>query len=169
MQRLIIMRHAKAEAASVSGGDRDRPLSAVGRADAALMGRALAERDLRPDLALVSGARRTRETWSQAQVALGEVETRLDDGLYNASADLLRSRIEAIEDQAGCLLILGHNPGVHDLALDYMQEAAASPAMLDRLAGGFPPGSAVIFAVDAAGRPTPEGFLTPRMLGGGES
>lgn len=168
MHRLIIMRHARAETDPAPGGDRDRPLSAAGRSDAALMGRALAERGLRPDLALVSGARRTQETWILAQEAFGDAETRIDHSLYNASAAVLRSRIEAAEDEAGCLLILGHNPGVHDLAIEYLGEGAASPALLERLAGGFPPGAAAVFSADAAGRLTPEGFLTPQMMGGGE-
>lgn len=171
MHRLIIMRHARAESASAPGGDRDRPLSDAGRAEAALMGRALAERGLRPDLVLVSGARRTRETWEQMRPLLAadgsdDAETRAEPGLYNASAAVLRGRIEAVENDAGCLLILAHNPGVHELAVEYLTEAAASPAMLDRMAGGFPPGSAAIFAADAAGRLTPESFLTPRMLEG---
>ena len=59
MHRLILMRHAEAETAAPSGGDEARPLSATGRAEAEGMARALAERGLRPDLALVSGAVRT--------------------------------------------------------------------------------------------------------------
>lgn len=167
MHRLIIMRHARADTDPAPGGDRERPLSAAGRAEAALMGRALAERGLRPDLALVSGARRTQETWSLAQEAFGDADVRTDDGLYNASAAVLRRRIEAAEDEAGCLLVLAHNPGVHDLALEYLSEGAASPAVLERMSGGFPPGAAAVFAVDAAGRATLEGFLTPQMMGGG--
>jgi phosphohistidine phosphatase len=53
MQRLILMRHADAERASGSGRDQDRTLSPRGRADALAMGRALATRGARPDLALV--------------------------------------------------------------------------------------------------------------------
>ena len=74
--------------------------------------------------------------------------------------------VEASEEEAGCLLVLAHNPGVHALAGDYLSESAASPAILDRLAGGFPTGAAALFTVDAAGRCTYEGFLTPRTLGG---
>lgn len=166
MHRLILMRHAQAEASGGDGGDRTRPLSAQGRSDAALMGRALAERGLRPDLALVSSAQRTRQTWDAAHEAFGDVEVRIEPALYNAESDTLRRHVEAVEDQAGCLLILAHNPGIHLLAHDYLVEGAASPAMIERLAG-FPTGAAAIFSVDAAGRSTCEGFLTPRDLGGG--
>ena len=166
MHRLILMRHAQAETSAPSGGgDEARPLSAAGRAEAMLMGRALAERGLKPDLALVSTAARTRQTWEQMHDALGDVEVRDEAGLYNASADVIRRFVEASEDEAGCLLILAHNPGVHVLAAEYLIVSAASPAVTDRLAGGFPTGAAALFAVDVAGRCAYEGFLTPRSLG----
>lgn len=164
MQRLILMRHAEAERASGSGRDRDRDLSARGRSDAALMGRALAARGVRPDLALVSPASRTRQTWNLVHDALGDVQVREDEPLYNGSADTLRRHIEAVEDEAGCLLVVAHNPGVHLLAVEYLIESAASPSVLDRMSGGFPPGAAALFMVDVAGRCTFEGFLQPRHI-----
>jgi len=167
MHRLILMRHAQAEASSPSGGDETRPLSGIGRNEALLMGRALAERGLKPDLALVSSAVRTRQTWDQMHDALGDVEVRDEPRLYNAPAEVLRRFVEDSEDEAGCLLVLAHNPGVHVLATEYLTESAASPAVLERLTGGFPTGAAALFTVDVAGRCAYEGFLTPRALGGG--
>ena len=166
MQRLILMRHAEAERAAGSGRDRDRGLSARGRGDAAAMGRALAARGLRPDLALVSPAARTRQTWELLHDAFGDVQIRDDDALYNGGADALRRLIEAVEDEAGCLMLVAHNPGVHLLAVEYLVEGAASPSILDRMSGGFPPGAAAIFGVDVAGRLTLEGYLQPRDLVG---
>ena len=166
MHRLILMRHAAAETSAPSGGgDEARPLSAAGRAEALLMGRALAERGLKPDLALVSGAVRTRQTWEQMHDAFGDVEVRDEAALYNAPSDVIRRFVENSEDEAGCLLILAHNPGVHVLAAEYLIESAASPAVVDKLSGGFPTGAAALFTVDVAGRCTYEGFLTPRALG----
>lgn len=165
MHRLILMRHAQAEITTPGGGgDVARSLSPAGQSEAAVMGRALAERGLKPDLALVSSATRTRETWEVMQDAFGDVEVRTETALYNAPTDLLRRFVEASEDQAGCLMILAHNPGVHLLALEYLTESAASPALLDRLSGGFPTAAAALFTVDAAGRCTYEGFLTPRTV-----
>ena len=65
----------------------------------------------------------------------GDVEVRYEPGLYNASAERLRRSVEAAGDEAGCLLILAHNPGVHLLAVKYLEEAAASPPVLERLTG----------------------------------
>ena len=142
MHRLILMRHAKTEPAAASGLDRDRALTTVGRNDAALMGRVLAEKGLRPDRALVSTATRTRQTWDLVQEALGDVDVRTDAALYNAPADVLRRFVEQAEDEVGCLLVLAHNPGIHQLAYEYLIESAASPSILDRLAGGFPTAAA---------------------------
>lgn len=165
MQRLILMRHAEAERSAGSGGDRDRALSARGRHDAAAMGRTLAARGMRPDLALVSPATRTRQTWDLLHDAFGDVQLREDEPLYNGGAGTLRRFVEAAEDEAGCLMVVAHNPGIHLLAIEYLSEGAASPAVLERMSGGFPPGAAAIFTVDVAGRPTFEGFLQPRDLG----
>jgi len=167
MQRLILMRHAEAERAAGSGRDHDRVLSARGRLDAAAMGRALAARGLRPDLALVSPAARTRQTWELLHDAFGDVEVRADEPLYNGGSDILRRLVESAEDAAGCLMVVAHNPGIHLLAVEYLVESAASPSVLERMSGGFPPGAAAIFTVDVAGRCAFEGFLQPRDVAGG--
>lgn len=166
MQRLILMRHAEAERAAGSGRDRDRALSARGRTDAAAMGRALAARGVRPDLALVSPATRTRQTWDLLHDAFGDVQICDDEALFNGGADTLRRLVEAAEEDAGCLMVVAHNPGIHVLAVEYLIESAASPSVLERMTGGFPPGAAAVFSVDAAGRPVLEGWLQPRDLGG---
>jgi phosphohistidine phosphatase len=166
MQRLILMRHAEAERAAGSGRDRDRLLSVRGRKDAAAMGRALAGRGMRPDLALVSPAARTHQTWEILHDAFGDVEVRENEPLYNGGSETLRRFVEAAEDEAGCLMVVAHNPGIHLLAVEYLVESAASPALLDRMSGGFPPGAAAIFTVDVAGRCSFEGFIQPRDLGG---
>jgi phosphohistidine phosphatase len=167
MHRLILMRHAKTERAAASGLDRDRALTPRGQADAALMGGVLKDKGLRPDLALVSPSVRTRQSWDAVQEALGDVEVRIEPRLYDASPETIRRLIQDAEDQAGCLLVMAHNPGVHTLAIDYLTESAASPAILDRLAGGFPTGAAAVFEVDVAGRCAYDGFLTPKAFGGG--
>ena len=67
MDRLILMRHGKAERHAAQGGDFERALAERGRQDVALIASALAAEDLSPDLVLVSAARRTRETWDAAR------------------------------------------------------------------------------------------------------
>ena len=161
MHRLILMRHAKAERGSPSGRDRDRPLSPRGEADALRVGRILADRGLKPDRALVSSAERTLQTWELVHESLGDVEIRQVDALYEAEPGTLRTHVEDEADLAGCLILVGHNPGIHQLAMDLLMEGAAAPSVLDRLAAGFPTGQAVVFSVDAAGRYALEGLVRP--------
>ncbi|ADO75248.1 SixA phosphatase family protein [Stigmatella aurantiaca] len=165
MDRLILMRHAQAEPSSPAGGDAARPLSPSGCAEASLMGRVLSGRGLKPDLALVSPATRTQQTWELMKEAFGHVKVRDTANLYNASAKTLRHLIESHEDEAGCLLVIAHNPGVHVLATEYFRDSDASPAELERLSAGFPPGAAAVFSIQGTGRCTYEGFLTPRAMG----
>ena len=162
MQRLILMRHAEAERAAASGRDRDRALSAHGQAEARAIGRSLSARGARPDVALISAAVRTRQTWELAHEALGDADVRVQEPLYNAGAEVLRQAVEDARDDAGCLIVVAHNPGVHQLAREYLVEASASPAALDRMAGGFPTAAAALVAVDASGRLVFDGFLQPR-------
>ncbi|MFC0633984.1 SixA phosphatase family protein [Brevundimonas balnearis] len=167
MRQLILMRHAKAERQAESGQDRDRPLTDRGRADARLMARELAQRGLRPDVVLVSSSTRTRETWDEMAEAFGDVDLRIEARLYNAEPETIRAFVEELEESAGVLLVLAHNPGVQLLAGDLLVESAASPAILERLEGGFPTGAAAVFQMDAAGRATYDGFFTPKAFGGG--
>jgi len=81
---------------------------------------------------------------------------------YTAPAEMLRVLISEAAENAGCLLVLAHNPGIPVLAGDYLLQAAASPALMERMGGGFPPGSAAVFAVDPQGRRAHEAYLTPR-------
>ena len=68
----------------------------------------------------MSSARRTHQTWDAVSEAMGDVEVHLSPALYNASSDVLRRAVEAAEDDAGCLLLVAHNPGVHQLAVEYL-------------------------------------------------
>ena len=158
------MRHAKAGAAAAGRGDQERLLTEDGRADAGAVGQALAARALSPDHAIVSAARRTHQTWEIMSEAFGDVVLDLKPAAYDAPADRLRSMVEDVEDDVGCLLVLAHNPGVHQLAVDYLIEGAASPGVIDRLTAGFPPGAAAVFGVDVAGRRTFEGLILPDEL-----
>jgi phosphohistidine phosphatase len=166
MKTLVLLRHAKAERSSDTGRDFDRALTERGRADAALMGRVLAERGIKPDRALVSSARRTTETWEQASASFGDAEVAFDRGLYHAEPNAIRRAVEAIEEEAGVLIVVGHNPGIHQYAVELMVESAAAPSMLDRMTR-FPTAAAAVFGVDPAGRAAFEALHLPETYGGG--
>src|SRR5947199_10702028 len=115
--RLILLRHAKAEKAEPGGDDRQRRLNERGRDDARTIGAYLARHLLIPDLVLASAARRTRETSERLMRELASAPTTTyDERLYNAGADKILSAIRETNPAVGTVLVVGHNPGLHDLA-----------------------------------------------------
>lgn len=117
MRRLLLLRHAKTERPEPGARDRDRKLTARGRADAPIIGAYLARHDLAPELVLVSPATRAEQTWALAAPALPHKPRVVkDERIYNANVETLLVIIRGAAD-AGSLLVIGHNPGLHDLAL----------------------------------------------------
>jgi phosphohistidine phosphatase len=117
MRRLLLLRHAKTERAEPGERDRDRKLMARGRADAPVIGAYMARHRLAPDFVLVSPVTRAEETWALVAAALGKPPRLARDArIYNASPQTLIEVIGETRD-ARALLVVGHNPGLHDLAV----------------------------------------------------
>ena len=148
MKRLILMRHAQAESRA-SGGDRARRLTAAGAGAAAETARQLAENGYAPDLVLVSTAQRTRETWAVAEASFPGAEARFDADLYNADSETLLDLAEAAN--AASVMVVGHNPGIHDAAVRLLTRDPAPAAATARLLSGFPPAAAVVVRLRADG------------------
>jgi phosphohistidine phosphatase len=155
MDRLILMRHGKAERHAAQGGDFERALAERGRNDVALIASALASEGLAPDLALVSAARRTRETWEAAAGAFPGATAQVLRNLYHAEAQEVLAAVREADAPAGTVMVVGHNPGLHDLSLRLAQGAQAEgrPAELSKLRGRFPTATAAVFDIDASGAP----------------
>jgi phosphohistidine phosphatase len=116
MRRLLLLRHAKTERPSPGERDRDRRLTERGRLDAPVIGAYLARHRLVPDLVVTSPAARTLETWELVAAALGKTPRLMkDERIYNAGTDMLAELIRETDD-ARTLLVVGHNPGMHDFA-----------------------------------------------------
>jgi phosphohistidine phosphatase len=175
MRRLLLLRHAKTESHAPSGRDRDRPLAARGRKDAAELGAWLAgQRSLLPDLALISTAVRARETWDIVQQQISDkvpqgLAAHLPD-LYGAEPTQLLAIIRSIAtEDPERLMIVGHNPGLHELALGLIGGGGAAGRAA--LAHNLPTsGLAVIdFAVEswdgvAYGGGQLTQFVSPKLL-----
>ncbi len=162
MERLILFRHGKAEAHAATGDDFDRPLSPRGMRGAAAIGEALAASGMKPDIVLASPSARTRETWDVAKAAFPPAAAEFPAGLYNADAETIW---RTAEGRDGTVVVVGHNPGLHELTLTLMIAADAPAADLSRAQRKFPPGTAAVFAIDPAGRPTFEGLHYPEREG----
>ena len=118
MRELILLRHAHAEAAPLDGNDAERPLSVRGRTEATQAAARLLARGLVPDLVLFSPAVRTRQSAEILRTALGLPLAAFREAgpLYLASATMLRAQIAAVEPNIHRLMIIGHNPGLSQVA-----------------------------------------------------
>jgi phosphohistidine phosphatase len=170
MRRLILMRHAKAAKLSPDGKDRDRALEERGRQDAHDVGAYLRHQGLVPDLALVSTAVRARQTWDWVSKDWPTVATEHHDALYGADPGELLAAVRAVSVQdPHRLLVVAHNPGLHEFALALIANAAGSAGA--ELADHLPTAGVVVidFAVESWSnvsfrRGRLADFLTPRHL-----
>jgi phosphohistidine phosphatase len=114
-KRLLVLRHGQAKNAPPGGDDADRPLSGSGRRGAASLGPVV--RRLAPDLVLCSSALRTRQT-SEALELGADVDVSIEPGLYGAEVEELLEHVRGVDDDIEVLLVVGHNPGVHQLVVE---------------------------------------------------
>jgi phosphohistidine phosphatase len=170
MRRLLLFRHAKAERSEPGMGDRARQLMERGRKDAATIGAYMASHALVPDRVMTSPAARTQETWKFAAPAFRPAPAVTPvERLYDATPHDILGVIRAAPLAARSLLILGHNPGLHAVAL--LLVASGDIETRERLREKMPTcGLAVIdFALDDWAKLHPqsgrlERFVTPKSL-----
>jgi phosphohistidine phosphatase len=146
MHRLHLLRHAKSGYPE-GVEDSERPLTRRGREAARRVGESLPAALGALDLVLCSTALRTRET---AELVLAGFAARpriqFEDWLYLAGRALLLRRLRALDESAGGVLVIGHNPGLHELALALA--APDSPRYRALAAGKFPTTARASFAID---------------------
>ena len=149
MKTLYLLRHAKSSWDDPALADFDRPLSARGRRACQRLGRYMGAELAPADLVLCSSARRTRETWEKLQDSLGWPSHALfERGVYEASVRVLLERLHAVEPDSARLLLIGHNPAIHELALSLTGYGASEAR--PRLAQKYPTGTLAEIAFDAA-------------------
>jgi phosphohistidine phosphatase len=147
MKHLTLIRHAKAVDAAEGGQDHERALRERGRLAAAELGRHFAAAP--PELILCSTAARTRETVACAVASWPALPViRYLPGLYLASAGGLSRQIGQIEPAFETVWLVGHNPGLHELALQLARRAAGAERFPE-LAQRFPTAARAVFAIDA--------------------
>jgi phosphohistidine phosphatase len=169
MRNLWLLRHAKSAWDDPALADRDRPLAPRGTRAAAAMAGYLATSDVRPQLVLCSGGLRARQTLAAVLPSLGgELEVRVEPGLYTFDAEILFQLLRRVADDVDAVLLVGHNPAFQDLALGL---AGSGPAR-DRTAEKLPTCALVTIELPDApwasliqGDGALTGLLTPRDLG----
>jgi len=170
MRRLLLFRHAKTERAEPGASDRDRALIDRGRKEAAKIGAYIASHHLVPDRVLISPAARCQQTWKHAAGAMKPAPAAMSvEKLYDATPHAILTTIKDAPAAAHTLLVCGHNPGMHELAV--MLIASGDVDARERLREKLPTSGLVIidFALDDWGRLHPqsgrlERFVSPRSL-----
>ncbi len=148
-RRLLLLRHAKSD---WPGGteDYERPLAKRGRKAALLIADYLVTKHMKPDLVLVSGARRTRETWAIVESRLTKTaEIRILKTLYDAPAERVLALLRDIDPRYREVLVLCHNPGLQEAAL--LLAGNGEGDALKRLREKFPTAALACILFDAEG------------------
>ena len=170
MASLILFRHAKSTWDDPRLADRDRPLAPRGERAALVMGEFLRQQGLAPDLALCSNARRARDTLTLAVSRLPRPpEAAIEAGLYLCGWPALLARLGQVDPAVGSVLLVGHNPDLHELATTLAGDGPAEA--LRRLRRKLPSGGlAVLDVADGAWPALARGsgklrlFETPKRL-----
>ena len=171
LRQLLLLRHAKSSWDDPGLSDHARPLNARGRRSAVAMRDAMRALGLAPDVVLVSSARRTLQTlealepWDETPL----IEPM--DALYLAGPDTIVEVLARVAETARSVLVIGHNPGLHEFAVRLVGQAmdvANSDAR--RLSDGYPTGALAEFSIAGSWSALGEGsgrltrFLSPRDL-----
>jgi phosphohistidine phosphatase len=146
MRQLLLMRHAKSSWDDATLADHLRPLNARGRKAAVAMRGRIHKLGLEPDLILVSSATRTMQTLDALEPWDDQPLIEPMENLYLAPAPLLLTVLNGIPETVRSAMMIGHNPGLHDLALMLASETGEAPARR-RLKDGFPTGALLEFSV----------------------
>ena len=171
MLRLMLLRHAKTERVQRGQHDRERRLTKRGRADAANVARYMVSYCLVPDQVIVSPAQRTQETWALLAKAFSEGPNVVtDEHVYEASAEILIGVIGKAHEGRS-LLVVGHNPSLHDLAVQLIGSGNATAR--EQLSENLPTSGLVVIDLQLERwsqlQPHPqagplERFVTPRFI-----
>jgi len=126
-RRLYLLRHAKSSWKDAGIADHDRPLAGRGRKAAKAMGAWMRDQRVKPELVLCSSATRARQTFERLE-PLGAREVHIERELYGADAPTLLGRLRDVPESVASVMLIGHNPGMEDLALVLAQwEATKFP------------------------------------------
>jgi len=146
MKTLHLLRHAKSSWKQVGLDDHERPLSKRGRAAASAMAKHMRRSEIAPDVVLCSTAVRAKETLEPIAKRLKPSKVRFERGIYEVSGRKLWKYVWALPERANAVLMIGHNPGLHDFALALAD--IDSVGRLPASGGKFPTGAFATFSFD---------------------
>jgi phosphohistidine phosphatase len=150
---IYLWRHAKTANAKAGERDFDRALTAAGTAQAEAVAACLTRSGIKPGIVLCSTSLRTRQTLAPISAALGDgIATEWRDDLYHGGAETLLGAINEIDDRFKSVLLVGHNPAMHELATALVGTGAGAgdSEARQRLAHKFSRGALVVIDFRAA-------------------
>jgi phosphohistidine phosphatase len=148
MKTLHLLRHAKSSWNDPDLDDHDRPLSKRGRETARAIAAYLRRAKIAPDLVICSTAVRARQTLDPITKAIKPPKVVLERGIYEVAQEKIWKHLWKLPESADCVLLIGHNPGLHDLALALAD--AGSAELVPPRGGKFPTGALASFRFDGA-------------------
>jgi phosphohistidine phosphatase len=148
MKTLHLLRHAKSSWKDPGLDDHDRPLSKRGRETAKSIAADLRRAKIAPDLVICSTALRARQTLDPIVQAIKPPTVVLEKGIYEVAQEKIWKHLWKLPESADCVLLIGHNPGLHDLALALAD--ADSGELVPPRGGKFPTGAMASFRFDGA-------------------
>lgn len=167
MRTLWLLRHAKSSWDDPALPDHDRPLAPRGERAVSRLARHVAQERIRPRLVLCSSAERARATLAPLATALGDPTVEVEPALYAAPVERLLARARALPGEVDDVLVVGHDPGLHDLAT----LLARPSALAEQVARKLPTGGLVTLRLDCdwdeLGPASADvaAFVVPRELG----
>ena len=171
MKSLYLLRHAKSSWKDPDLNDHDRPLSKRGRQTANMIATYLRQSKIAPDLVICSTATRARQTLDPIiKAAKKPPKIILERGIYGGTQQALWEQLWNLPESAKSVLLIGHNPALHDLAQELAQ--ADSNKLLPSAGEKFSTGAMASFRFDGAWKALePHGavlasFITPQAIAG---
>jgi phosphohistidine phosphatase len=147
MRRLYLLRHVKSSWKHPELDDHERPLAGRGRRAGKALARHLREQRVEPQLVLCSPALRARQTLELIEPALGARSVEVERELYAATAATLLEHLRAVRRSVTSVMLIGHNPGLQDLAVGLAGDAPGAAELATKL----PTGALVTFEVVGSG------------------
>src|SRR3954464_7971536 len=127
---VILLRHGKSSWSDSTLADIDRPLPPRGKRAPRKLAKYIRRRSIRPALVLCSPALRTRQTFEAGEASLGKrCVGEGEPELYAASEQELLERLQALPESVSSVMLIGHNPGLQDLALLLASRGACLPQL----------------------------------------
>lgn len=169
MRTIILLRHGKSSWSDPTLADLDRPLAPRGERASGRIAKYIRQKKIRPSLVLYSPSLRTRQTLEAIESSLGKRSVvELEPQLYAASEGELLQRLQALPESVDSVMLIGHNPGLHDLA----RALASRGADLPKLEQKFPTAALATLVVDSdswaalrRGDAELVDYVVPRQLG----